>query len=477
MPIDQPTSFIHAAHSRDKLKVSREMLSLCFKHFGVMPEFAAFLFPFGYRTYAQDFHFSGFRQRIRLAETPNFKPINPGYQICYNLKSVEPSDSDEWSIRHCAVHHAFDVKRVQTKWIIIKGDELMKERVESALGDRGSHQASEFDSICRAFQASLDFHLILGDWSVENWRWYINSLENKFQDMTRKAYSAPVKLPIRIATDTDQISPMTRTTTQRTFSSRFSLFSRTSTQTDEKNLPNPKMKQRSFSAGTYTNRDTGITQPQPPDDSDSDDDDKVEDQLNSSGTRKEEETQKFSFPTLRKIHGFTEKANEATLVLKHNVSVLGQLQNFYKCLPRRKNFPKELVDSIEDAIDDFKDRVEVINHDMEIQLFRLETLIRLLEGRQTLVKQCLDPRRSCKLTIHQLHSILDFQNTSANKYSEKSMYTMTEDMNDIARKTKVETVSMKVITLVTMFFLPGTFISVSHLWEPRFTVTTHRQSK
>ena len=42
------------------------------------------------------------------------------------------------------------------------------------------------------------------------------------------------------------------------------------------------------------------------------------------------------------------------------------------------------------------------------------------------------------------------------------MVTMTEDMNDIARKTKIETVSMKVITLVTLFFLPGTFISVSN---------------
>lgn len=40
------------------------------------------------------------------------------------------------------------------------------------------------------------------------------------------------------------------------------------------------------------------------------------------------------------------------------------------------------------------------------------------------------------------------------------MIFMTKDMNEIARKTKIETVSMKVITLVTLFFLPGTFISV-----------------
>jgi hypothetical protein len=38
---------------------------------------------------------------------------------------------------------------------------------------------------------------------------------------------------------------------------------------------------------------------------------------------------------------------------------------------------------------------------------------------------------------------------------------MTREMHEIAVKTKQETVSMKIITLVTLFFLPGTFISVS----------------
>lgn len=38
---------------------------------------------------------------------------------------------------------------------------------------------------------------------------------------------------------------------------------------------------------------------------------------------------------------------------------------------------------------------------------------------------------------------------------------MTEEMKEIASQTKIETVSMRVITLVTLFFLPGTFVSVS----------------
>jgi Mg2+ and Co2+ transporter CorA len=41
------------------------------------------------------------------------------------------------------------------------------------------------------------------------------------------------------------------------------------------------------------------------------------------------------------------------------------------------------------------------------------------------------------------------------------MERMTDAMFEISKKTQQETVSMKIITLVTLFFLPGTFISVS----------------
>jgi hypothetical protein len=44
--------------------------------------------------------------------------------------------------------------------------------------------------------------------------------------------------------------------------------------------------------------------------------------------------------------------------------------------------------------------------------------------------------------------------------STEKMESMTKEMHGIARKTQVETVSMRIITLVTLFFLPGTFISV-----------------
>lgn len=41
------------------------------------------------------------------------------------------------------------------------------------------------------------------------------------------------------------------------------------------------------------------------------------------------------------------------------------------------------------------------------------------------------------------------------------MKVMAEAMHTIARETKMEAANMRIITLVTLFFLPGTFVSVS----------------
>ena len=432
-----------------------------------MPEFVGFLFPFGFQSYAQDFYFSGFRQRTRLAKhrrnlTSKASAIEKSLQICYSLKSVERSESDGWSIRHCAVQHSFDIMEVRTSWIIVKGDELMKQRIESATNDRGTYEASDFKSIDRAFDASLETHLIFCDWSAENWRWYINYLEDKFQSMTRRAFSAPVHVPLLPAADTDQLTLKPRTNTQRTDRSTFSMFSRTQTQATAKDTIKPAVKHRMSAPQTYTNPDTGISQPLPPDEDEDDDgeDYEPESPLKPNDIKIGDEHQEFSFSKLRKVHHVAEKANEAVLVLKQNIIVLAQLRQYYISITRREDFPKELRDNCKNAIDNFELRIEGLENDMQTQILRLETLLRLLEDRKNLVKQIIQSKQLAKLRKHQLHSILDYQNTQANRYSTKSMFTMTEDMNDIARKTKIETVSMKVITLVTLFFLPGTFISV-----------------
>ena len=63
------------------------------------------------------------------------------------------------------------------------------------------------------------------------------------------------------------------------------------------------------------------------------------------------------------------------------------------------------------------------------------------------------------------------------RLSADKMEIMNVEMHDIAQKTGVETVSMRIITVVTLFFLPGTFISVSdYSYDSSSTLTGDRHS-
>ena len=85
--------------------------------------------------------------------------------------------------------------------------------------------------------------------------------------------------------------------------------------------------------------------------------------------------------------------------------------------------------------------------------------------------QCLRPHD--KADRIKLRAILDYDNVQMNKLtteqqqvSAMKMETMTHEMREIAVKTEKETVSMRIVTWVTLFFLPGTFVSVS-FWTTR----------
>jgi hypothetical protein len=58
-------------------------------------------------------------------------------------------------------------------------------------------------------------------------------------------------------------------------------------------------------------------------------------------------------------------------------------------------------------------------------------------------------------------SIRAQQSTDNMERSTINMENVTNFMKDVALKTESETVFMRIITVITLFFLPGTFVSVS----------------
>ena len=153
-------SFVHAPHSRERLKTTREMLMSVLTYHQDMPAFMDFLIRLGLQEYPQDFDFSGFRQQTTLSDfdrglrIPEVGRSGRGYQLCYSLKAVEQSKSQAewpWSIRQTAIHHSFDVHHGRANWIVIKGDQLMKNRIRLAIKDTDLTGASDLHCIDRAF--------------------------------------------------------------------------------------------------------------------------------------------------------------------------------------------------------------------------------------------------------------------------------------------------------------------------------------
>lgn len=209
------------------------MLTQSLTYFQVMPEFLDLLFPLGERAVAQDFYSCGFQQHTRLSknspglQVPERAWSGYHYQFCYSLKSVERSEAQPdwpWSVRHCAVHHLFDVVNVRSTWVVVKGDRLMERRIASATSGRSSPDFSSYETVDRAFAATLATQLIMVDWSVENWRWYISFLEDEFEILSKETISIDADV-LTNPTDTENIPAIrSRTNTQITNWSRKSLL-------------------------------------------------------------------------------------------------------------------------------------------------------------------------------------------------------------------------------------------------------------
>jgi hypothetical protein len=156
----------------------------------VMPAYVDFMLVFGAQSIPKDLRFSGFREHVKLKSPSAGSTISSlgrsgqHYQLCYNVKSVQSkkkSDEsvklDEWSIRQTAVYHSFDVVQGTALWIVTKGGDDLLDRYEELIGPDGRAEDKQYRTPDLAFWSSLATHLLFCHWSTEDWRWYIQWLE------------------------------------------------------------------------------------------------------------------------------------------------------------------------------------------------------------------------------------------------------------------------------------------------------------
>ena len=75
-------------------------------------------------------------------------------------------------------HHQFDVVDGTTLWIVTRGGHDIKDRVQGLTGKDGRIEDRTFQTTEECFRSCLAVHLLFGQWSMEEWRWYIQWLED-----------------------------------------------------------------------------------------------------------------------------------------------------------------------------------------------------------------------------------------------------------------------------------------------------------
>ena len=351
----------------------------------VAPEFLDFVFPFGWQEYQDDFHFSGFREETRLLTAErglNIRELGRSgqdFRLCYALKSVEKSsqESGPWSVRQIAIYHSFEVDTGKMFWISIKGNEVMRDRIKEAT-ESTKLKKYQIRSAAGAFATTLETHLIVCEWAAENWRWYINFLEKKLEDLTR------LSLAIRI-TNAPSIWDPQDAEERKPFAEK-----RKRTVSWQKLLhmtpPTPPLEPSSFPYAEIQIQPSGPSpsprgKPPPPPPPPLPATTKKLTQLEQITLGEPE----FSFHDLQEVQSLEDKVNEIDQVLIANIKILQDLEAFYKSLFTLQEFPKEIRTNCQRDIAKFSKRITYIISDLQMHKYRAETLLRLLDHRKQLV--------------------------------------------------------------------------------------------
>jgi hypothetical protein len=158
---------------------------------------------------------------------------------------------------------------------------------------------------------------------------------------------------------------------------------------------------------------------------------------------------------LQTLQNYEEKTNEAIMILEANADVLTSLRTFYERMMENKEF--QFKQHSCDDIRAFAARVEDMVYDSRMQISRAKLLVRITSDRKSLVKNIPS---LCPLCLMDLLTTLQVLQHLQSQATEK-MEALTTSMHKIGVMSQKEAIAMRIITVVTLVYLPATFVSVS----------------
>ncbi|RTE84500.1 hypothetical protein BHE90_000867 [Fusarium euwallaceae] len=416
--------FMKSGSSRSPLDCTREMMIYLFTHHQIMARFLDFTCAF--RSRETPHSFTHFRNEDYLGSHHQQHGLNgmgrSGIRIqhCFNLLGIERSrDDTEWLLRQTAAYHSYDLVEGRALWVVLKGDHTMRKRFESATAESVKKGNTSLHNVQGSFDQTLTDHFLIMQWCVENWESYAESLEREHGSISGVTDHADVDAmaeDIGIRKEIEKMSmqpgsPLKQQTGGTTKSPESPGFVRRLS--------------RKVTTGFST-----VTQVEPP--------------------RRRVEHHKIEdlvqFDTLQSLSSVGKSLEEAISAISQNRRVLAQIKEYYRELVNSEGFkrhvPKTTLKACKQAVSEFVMKIGRLEDDLANYEGNLKTILHGVERTEAMY-----------------NGILQYQSMRTAKYFAESSEKSTEIMKGWTQQMHEKTMSMHVITVFTLIFLPGTFVA------------------
>ncbi|KAK3342170.1 hypothetical protein B0T25DRAFT_560114 [Lasiosphaeria hispida] len=449
--------FLESDHSRAPLNCTKAMLLFLLTYHQVDPSFLDHLFSFGDQDEPVDMCLSQFHYDDTLiinARQPLVAPLGrSGREIrqSFLLRAVEraPEAKWPWSMRQLAAYHSFDVMNGRTLWITVKGNDMMQKRIVEDTADMPALKAAIGADVVALFEMTLYTLLTYCGWCEESWRWFIRDIEEHIRPILVKAKTAPVerephfqKPPRRADTMLSAYSrhnatgfPSPGVTPASTgMSEKREIYDYVRNRTSRRRFPHISNLLR---MGSWFSRGSS--------------------KMAEEGKAKTLVLEMFNYKDLQALNIAGQRIEEARLTVQLNVITLQAIEERYSHLAdsdwdgvdsngndpgRAKQDTYDRHKGFSKATNQFLPKLRAITRSLEIREAQLASLRKRLEEGKTLFESLLQLRN---LQVGRIYAEHERQSAMV--------------MQNIAYRTEQETFSMRVITVVTLVFLPPTFLT------------------
>ncbi|KAK3997449.1 hypothetical protein QBC44DRAFT_94719 [Cladorrhinum sp. PSN332] len=415
--------FIESQNSRAPINCSMVMFQMLLTFHQIGPCFLECIFTFGDSDDPVDASLSQFLSddtlgpQTRLPAIPSLGRSGKQIRHCLLLRSIEhapEAPSEPWSIRQVAAYSSFDVDTGHAVFMTVKGNDSLQRRImeDTVYQPTGALRGQPAKvGILASFEAFLETLLIYLSWCERDIRWYVRDRE----DSVREALLNIMMMPVDRSVNAVPTASRANTSISTSMSNeKHGLFGSL----------------RARAAGT----------PARPSEVD------VE-LANVTQPAKQEPSQQRSLerPNYKEymiLVGLGDKLKEAALVIRLDRHVLQDVIGKHEALLLSSDIDEELLKTMRKPIYRFLSEVHALDRRLEIRETQLISLQAKLAEGKPLYENLLQYR---SLQVTQMFAELGTQSSVT--------------MQSIAYKTERETVSIHVIAIVTLLFLPATFLS------------------